>query len=180
MAVILTFAEHRDGALRRSALEAVGEAKRLGDALSATVESVLIGPGVRGLADELAAHGAGRVHAFDQPELQAYATEPYARAVAQVIAAVKPTAVLVPFTAMGRDLAPRVAAQVKAEFPRLDVLMNNAGVGAATNLKTPAADLAGRRLLEIHVREAEAVEEDDGRVRIRDPRLAIDLTTERL
>jgi electron transfer flavoprotein alpha subunit len=114
MAVILTFAEHRDGALRRSALEAVGEARRLAGALSATVESVLIGPGVRGLADELAAHGAARVHAFEQPELQAYATEPYARALAQAIGAVKPTAVLVPLTAMGRDLAPRVAAKVGA------------------------------------------------------------------
>lgn len=114
MGVILTFAEHRDGALRRSALEAVAEAGRLAGPLSATVESVLVGPGVRGLADELAAHGAARVHAFEQPELQAYASEPYARALAQVMGAVKPTAVLVPFTAMGRDLAPRVAAQASA------------------------------------------------------------------
>jgi electron transfer flavoprotein alpha subunit len=114
MAVLLTFAEHRDGAVRRSSLEAVSEAKRLAGPLSATVESVLIGAGVRPLADELAAHGAGRVHVFEQPELASYATEPYARAVAQVVTAVKPAAVLVPFTAMGRDLAPRVAAKVGA------------------------------------------------------------------
>src|SRR3954451_14913913 len=36
-----------------------------------------------------------------------------------------------------------LAARVKAEFPRLDVLMNNAGVGASTNLRAPADDLAG-------------------------------------
>src|SRR5436309_8943841 len=35
-----------------------------------------------------------------------------------------------------------LAARVRAEFPALDVLMNNAGVGAAINLKTPASDLA--------------------------------------
>lgn len=35
-----------------------------------------------------------------------------------------------------------LAARVKSEFPKLDVLMNNAGVGAAMNLKTPASDLA--------------------------------------
>lgn len=35
-----------------------------------------------------------------------------------------------------------LASRVKAEFPRLDVLMNNAGVGAAMNLSTPASDLA--------------------------------------
>jgi len=36
-----------------------------------------------------------------------------------------------------------LAARVKADFPKLDVLMNNAGVGVSKNLKTPAADLAG-------------------------------------
>jgi uncharacterized oxidoreductase len=35
-----------------------------------------------------------------------------------------------------------LAARVKRDFPRLDVLMNNAGVGAAMNLRTPASDLA--------------------------------------
>jgi uncharacterized oxidoreductase len=35
-----------------------------------------------------------------------------------------------------------LAARVKADYPKLDVLMNNAGVGAAMNLRTPASDLA--------------------------------------
>ena len=36
-----------------------------------------------------------------------------------------------------------LAARVKADFPRLDVLMNNAGIFLLKNLKAPAADLAG-------------------------------------
>src|SRR5256885_9314166 len=36
-----------------------------------------------------------------------------------------------------------LAARVKADFPRLDVLMNNAGILLYKNLKAPAADLAG-------------------------------------
>src|ERR1043165_10173992 len=36
-----------------------------------------------------------------------------------------------------------LAARVKADFPNLDVLMNNAGVMLQKNLKAPAADLAG-------------------------------------
>jgi uncharacterized oxidoreductase len=35
-----------------------------------------------------------------------------------------------------------LAARVKADFPALDVLMNNAGAGAAMNLTVPASDLA--------------------------------------
>jgi len=36
-----------------------------------------------------------------------------------------------------------LAARVKKEFPKLDVLMNNAGVGVAKNLKASVGDLAG-------------------------------------
>jgi uncharacterized oxidoreductase len=36
-----------------------------------------------------------------------------------------------------------LAIRVKAEFPKLDVLMNNAGISLYKNLKTPADDLAG-------------------------------------
>ena len=36
-----------------------------------------------------------------------------------------------------------LAARVKADFPKVDVLMNNAGIMLLKNLKAPAADLAG-------------------------------------
>src|SRR5205807_7369258 len=36
-----------------------------------------------------------------------------------------------------------LATRVKAEYPRLDVLMNNAGIMIHKNLKAPAADLGG-------------------------------------
>ena len=43
-----------------------------------------------------------------------------------------------------------LAARVKAEFPRLDVLMNNAGIFLNKNLRAPAPDLAGL-MLEMNV-----------------------------
>jgi electron transfer flavoprotein alpha subunit len=114
MGTILTFAEQREAKLRRPSLEALSEARRLAGELKAQVAAVLIGSGVSALVDELAAYGAERVHVFDDAGLAAYATEAYARALASAIREAKPTAVLIPFTAMGKDLAPRVAAKLGA------------------------------------------------------------------
>jgi electron transfer flavoprotein alpha subunit len=114
MPSILTYAEHRDGTLRRATLEVVSEARRLADQMGGgtKVESIVVGAGVAPLAATLAAHGADRVHVVDAKELASYATEGYARVFAQVISQEKPRAVLIPYTAMGKDLAPRVAARV--------------------------------------------------------------------
>jgi electron transfer flavoprotein alpha subunit len=111
---IVTFAEHRDGKVRRPSLEAVAEARRLSVALGGPVTAVVVGPGGEALAAELASYGADKVHVFDDPALASYATEPYARALAQAVTEAKPAAVLVPFTAMGKDLAPRAAARLGA------------------------------------------------------------------
>jgi len=112
--VILTFAEQRDGKLRRASLETLSEARRLAGALAASVTTVVIGPGSEALAAELTAQGADRIVVFDDPAFGSYASESYARALAQAISEAKPSAVLVPFTAMGKDLAPRVAAKIGA------------------------------------------------------------------
>jgi electron transfer flavoprotein alpha subunit len=114
MPVFLTFAEHKDGKLRRASLETVSEAARLAAKTGADVESVLIGTGDDALVAELGSYGVKRVHVFADPALGSYATESYARALAQVVGAVKPSAVMIAFTAMGKDLAPRVAAKANA------------------------------------------------------------------
>ena len=69
MAMILTFAEQRDGKLRRASLEAVSEGRRLASALNARVGAVLVGSGVAGLADTLACYGAEQVFLFDDAAL---------------------------------------------------------------------------------------------------------------
>jgi electron transfer flavoprotein alpha subunit len=114
MATILTFAEQRDGKLRRASLETVSEARRLADSTGAQVVSVVIGPGGEALAPELAACGADAVQVYDDDAFAAYATESYARALAHAVSEAQATVVLVPFTAMGKDVAPRVAAKLGA------------------------------------------------------------------
>jgi electron transfer flavoprotein alpha subunit len=114
MPVIITYAEHRDGRLRRPSLETLSEARRLAEPLGASVETIVVGSAVAGLAEELGHHGADTVHVCEHGELASYATEPHARAVAGLVADRKPEVVLIPFTALGRDLAPRVAARLGA------------------------------------------------------------------
>jgi electron transfer flavoprotein alpha subunit len=131
MGVLLTFAEARDGKLRRVSLEVVSEARRLAETMGASVESVLIGASGDDAVAELAAYGADRVHVFGDAAFATYATEAYVRALAQVAASVKPAAVLIPFTAMGKDLAPRLSARLGAGLAS-DVVALSAADGRLT------------------------------------------------
>ena len=109
---VFVFAQQVDNELSGIAFELLGKAKELAADLSTDVTAVLIGSGVKGLADQLAEYGADKVIVVDDPELKEYRTEPYAHALASVINEYKPEIMLVGATAIGRDLGPRVSARV--------------------------------------------------------------------
>ena len=109
---VYVFAQQVDNELSGIAFELLGKAKELAADLSTDVTAVLIGSGVKGLADQLAEYGADKVIVVDDPELKDYRTEPYAHALSSVINEYKPEIVLVGATAIGRDLGPRVSARV--------------------------------------------------------------------
>lgn len=109
---VFIFAEHVDNKISNIAYELLGKAKDLAKDLGTEVTAVLIGSGVKDLADSLAVYGADRVIVVDDPELKDYRTEPYAHALASVINEFKPEIMLVGATAIGRDLGPRVSARV--------------------------------------------------------------------
>ena len=109
---VYVFAQQVDNEISSIAFELLGKAKDLAKDLSTDVTAVLIGSGVKGLADQLAEYGADKVIVVDDPELKDYRTEPYAHALASVINNYKPEIMLVGATAIGRDLGPRVSARV--------------------------------------------------------------------
>jgi electron transfer flavoprotein alpha subunit len=109
---VFVFAQQVDNKLSGIALELVGKGKDLAKDLGTEVTAVLVGYGVKDLADELAAHGADKVILVDDPELKEYRTEPYAHALTSVIEKYKPEIFLVGATAIGRDLGPRVSARI--------------------------------------------------------------------
>jgi len=109
MAGILVFVEQRNGVLRQASLQAISEAHRQA---GGDVAAVLVGSGVGDAAPGLGAYGAAKVFVADDPNLALYSSEGYGEAVAKAVEAVSPDAVFFAGTAMGRDLAPRVAAKL--------------------------------------------------------------------
>jgi electron transfer flavoprotein alpha subunit len=107
---ILVFAEVRDGRLKKSSLEALSEAVRAAKALGGKAAAALVGEGVRSHAEALGKHGASTVHVVESPRLKSYASEAYAKALAEAARKSGAGAVFMAATSMGRDLAGALAA----------------------------------------------------------------------
>jgi electron transfer flavoprotein alpha subunit len=108
MAGILVFVEQRNSEVRKASLQALSEAKRQGGEVSA----VLPGSGVGDAAAGLGAWGADKVYVADDPNLELYSSDGYAEVVVKAVEQAQPSAIFFAGTAMGRDLAPTVAARL--------------------------------------------------------------------
>ena len=109
---VYIFAQQVDNEISPIAYELLGKAKDLAADLNTDVTAILLGSGVKNLADSLAEYGADKVIVVDSPVLEVYRTEPYTQALTAVINEYKPEIMLVGATAIGRDLGPRVSARV--------------------------------------------------------------------
>jgi len=105
-------AETLGDALRPVTLELLGKAIELAATYGGEVGALLIGSGVDRHAATLAIHGADVVYVAEDRRLAPYSTEVYTALLARTIQEHKPGAVLLGSTAIGRDLAPRVAARL--------------------------------------------------------------------
>lgn len=110
--MIAVYLETRDGKIKKSSLEALSEAVRRAGELGVPAAAVLAGAEVGGLAEGASAFGAAKVYVIEDPALGAYSSQGYAAALAGFAAEARPQALFFAATAMGRDLAPRVAARL--------------------------------------------------------------------
>ena len=111
---VAVFAEQRGGKVHPVSLELVGKARELAAVTGHPVLAVLIGSGVKDAADELLSYGVDRVYVYDHPALADFRVSPYAACFTDFIERVKPSSILVGATLLGRSLAPKVAARVRA------------------------------------------------------------------
>lgn len=113
MASVLAIAEQRDGALKKVSEEVVTAARKVADGIDGTVD-VLV-PGVAGVgevASQLGRFGAERVLVAEHEALGTYQPDAYAHLVSERAGQGDYFALILPATAAGRDLAPRVAARL--------------------------------------------------------------------
>lgn len=111
---VWVFAEQEDGTLHDVSLELCGKARELADRLGVKTGAVLPGAGVGPLAKRLIAHGIDTVYLVDHPRLAHYQTLPYAKSLISLIEKHRPQICIVGATAIGRDLAPRVASTLRS------------------------------------------------------------------
>jgi electron transfer flavoprotein alpha subunit len=109
---VLVFVERRDGEVKRPAFEALGRATVLAGTLGGSVDALALGPGASDDVPALAAHGADRVYVVEEGFLATYAAEAYAATLAEAARRGEAGIVLVPATAMGKDLGARAAARL--------------------------------------------------------------------
>src|SRR5713101_8278435 len=102
---VLRFAEHLEGRIAPSTLEAIAIGRELGSRSGGRVRVALFGEKVRVLADALAAHGT-EVLLADDPALAEYTPDGYGQAAHAVVESTKPRLILVAHTSQGYDNAP--------------------------------------------------------------------------
>lgn len=107
---VVVVAESREGTLRNVSFEVLTAAQKIAN--GGNVTAVVFGAVTEEHVKQLAQYGADTVHVAQHADLQTYSTDGYTQAFTQVLDTIKPDAVLIGHTAIGRDYAPRVAARL--------------------------------------------------------------------
>jgi len=110
----MVFAEQRENKFKKSAFEVVSAANTLAKESGSELVAVVIGDQVKAIASSLGAYGASRVIAAENPKLRQYSTTAFANIVSEIALKEKAEILLLPASAMGKDLAPRIAVKLDA------------------------------------------------------------------
>lgn len=107
MAEVLVYVDHVDGGVRKPTLELLTLARRIGEPVA-----VALGPGAGATAATLAEHGAVKVLTSEAAEFGDYLVVPKVDALQAAYDSVSPSAVLVPSSTEGKEIAARLALRI--------------------------------------------------------------------
>ncbi len=102
------------GKFKKVAFEAAHAASKLAGELGGEAVALAIGKGVGAIAQELGGYGIRNAYTVEDDRLSLYSTTAFAKVIAAAVEKLSADVVIMPASAMGKDLAPRVAAKLKA------------------------------------------------------------------
>ncbi|MFO8031006.1 MAG: electron transfer flavoprotein subunit alpha/FixB family protein [Desulfohalobiaceae bacterium] len=111
---VMVFVEQHENSIADVSKELLSKARELADQLGGEVQAAALGDS--GLGAELLALGSyscSRVFYMQDSRLANYTTVPYARGLSKIIQEYRPRFLLFGASTLGRDLAPRVASQLR-------------------------------------------------------------------
>lgn len=125
MADVLVLVDHVDGEVRKSTLEMLTAAARLGEPVA-----VHVGAGAQSAAQTLGAYGATAVLAAEDPVFTEHLVAPIAELLADLVASRSPVAVLISSTNDGKEVAARLAIKTSSGLitDAVDVVPGEGGV----------------------------------------------------
>jgi electron transfer flavoprotein alpha subunit len=107
-----TFVETVDGQATRASLELIAKSRELAGKLGGESVALVMGKDAAAVGETLGRHGAERVVLVDDERLADYHSELWTAALVQVLRRLRPHALAIPATALGRDLGPRAAGEL--------------------------------------------------------------------
>ena len=135
MAEVLVLVDHVDGTVRKTTLEMLTIARRLGEP-----SAVFIGAGLDAAKEVLAQYGAEKIYLFESADFDDYVVAPKAEVLAQLVVAASPAAVLMTSSPEGKEIAGRLS--IKTESGLItDAVDVQAGDGGA--VRTTQSVFAG-------------------------------------
>ncbi len=108
---ITVYVDHVNGEIHPVTFELLGKAGELAKKINHPVYAIFIGSDIEKKAEELLHYGVDKVFVVDAPELKEFQMESYTAAFEAFVNEIKPSAILVGATPVGRQLAPRVASR---------------------------------------------------------------------
>ncbi|MCK4609263.1 MAG: electron transfer flavoprotein subunit alpha/FixB family protein, partial [Gammaproteobacteria bacterium] len=110
---VLVFVEQTNGKIAEVSLELISKAGELAAKLNAPVEAVVLGHEMQAELATLGYYGCETIYYIDDKRLAHFTSVPYAKTVVNMIKKHEPQIVLFGATTNGRDIAPRVASELR-------------------------------------------------------------------
>jgi electron transfer flavoprotein alpha subunit len=149
MGDIFVLVEHRQGKIRDITYEMLGIGERLAQERGDSFIAVLLGRGVKNLAEELALR-ASKVLVVEDEELENFSPLPYQKVLSALCSKYQPFLTLIGHTAFGMDLAPRLSVELGLPLATDCIGLSTEG----TRLKATRSIYGGKVQASVSLRES--------------------------